>query len=146
MAVNPQELHIQTLPRDTAKLTRKGIRVNRMWYAPDGADGLTIGNVYTIAYDPSDLRCIYIILAGRICPCHAMNLSYLLSETEWEKTYEAAKKNREAARMRETASSIATTQAIRSIIKHADEHREPIRQVDGEQIKQDQISERGRLT
>lgn len=146
MAVNPQELHIQTLPRDTAKLTRKGIRVNRMWYAPDGADGLTIGNVYTIAYDPSDLRCIYIILADRICPCHAMNLSYLLSETEWEKTYEAAKKNREAARMRETASSIATTQAIRSIIKHADEHREPIRQVDGEQIKQDQISERGRLT
>ena len=146
MAVNPQELHIQTLPRDTAKLTRKGIRVNRMWYAPDGADGLTIGNVYTIAYDPSDLRCIYIILANRICPCHAMNLSYLLSETEWEKTYEAAKKNREAARMRETASSIATTQAIRSIIKHADEHREPIRQVDGEQIKQDQISERGRLT
>ena len=146
MAVNPQELHIQTLPRDTAKLTRKGIRVNRMWYAPDDADGLTIGNVYTIAYDPSDLRCIYIILADRICPCHAMNLSYLLSETEWEKTYEAAKKNREAARMRETASSIATTQAIRSIIKHADEHREPIRQVDGEQIKQDQISERGRLT
>ena len=61
-------------------------------------------------------------------------------------TYEAAKKNREAARMRETATSIATTQAIRSIIKHADEHREPIRQVDGEQIKQDQISERGRLT
>lgn len=146
MAVNPQELHIQTLPRDTAKLTRKGIRVNRMWYAPDGADGLTIGNVYTIAYDPSDLRCIYIILADRICPCHAMNLSYLLSETEWEKTYEAAKKNREAARMRETASSIAITQAIRSIIKHADEHREPIRQVDGEQIKQDQISKRGRLT
>ena len=70
MAVNPQELHIQTLPRDTAKLTRKGIRVNRMWYAPDGADGLTIGNVYTIAYDPSDLRCIYIILADRICPCY----------------------------------------------------------------------------
>ena len=146
MAVDPQELHIQTLPRDTAKLTRKGIRVNRMWYAPDGADGLTIGNVYTIAYDPSDLRCIYIILADRICPCHAMNLSYLLSETEWEKTYEAAKKNREAARMRETASSIATTQAIRAIIEHADEHREPIRRVDGEQIKQDKLAEGGQLT
>lgn len=146
MAVNPQELHIQTLPRDTAKLTRKGIRVNRMWYAPDGADGLTIGNVYTIAYDPSDLRCIYIILADRICPCHAMNLSYLLSETEWEKTYEAAKKNREAARTKETASSIAAMQAIRSVIKQADSRRESIRQVDGEQIKQEQMRERGRLT
>ena len=146
MAVDPQELHIQTLPRDTAKLTRKGLRVNRMWYAPDDADGLTIGNVYTIAYDPSDLRCIYIILADRICPCHAMNLSYLLSETEWEKTYEAAKKNREAARTKETASSIAAMQAIRSVIKQADSRRESIRQVDGEQIKQVQISERGRLT
>ncbi|OUN03302.1 hypothetical protein B5G43_15405 [Flavonifractor sp. An92] len=146
MAVNPQELHIQTLPRDTAKLTRKGIRVNRMWYAPDGADGLTIGNVYTIAYDPSDLRCIYIILADRICPCHAMNLSYLLSETEWEKTYEAAKKNREAARTKETASSVAAMQAIRSVIKQADSRRESIRQVDGEQIKQEQMRERGRLT
>ena len=51
MAVDPQELHIQTLPRDTAKLTRKGLRINRMWYAPDDADGLTIGDSYTVAYD-----------------------------------------------------------------------------------------------
>ena len=48
--------------------------------------------------------------------------------------------------MRETASSIATTQAIRSIIKHADEHREPIKRIDGEQIKQDKLIERGQLT
>lgn len=146
MAVDPQELYIQTLPRDTVKLTRKGFRINRMWYAPDDATGLTIGDSYTIAYDPADLRRIHIILADRICPCHAVNLSHLLSETEWEKTYEAAKKNREAANMRETVSSIAATQAIRAIIEHADERREPIRQVDGNKIKQDQITERGRLT
>ena len=48
--------------------------------------------------------------------------------------------------MRETASSIAATQAIRSIIKQADSRREPIRQVDGEQIKQDKLTERGQLT
>lgn len=59
MAVDPQELHIQTLPWDTVKLTRKGIRINRMWYAPDDADGLTIGDTYTIAYDPADLYIIY---------------------------------------------------------------------------------------
>lgn len=146
MAVDPQELHIQTLPRDTAKLTRKGLRINRMWYAPDDADGLTIGDSYTAAYDPADLRRIHIILADRICPCHAVEIGQPLSACEVSVAHEAAKKNREAARMRETASSIATTQAIRSIIKHADEHREPIRQVDGEQIKQDKISERGRLT
>lgn len=146
MAVDSQELHIQTLPRDTAKLTRKGIRVNRMWYAPDDADGLTIGNVYTIAYDPSDLRCIHIILADRICPCHAVEIGQPLSETEWEKAHEAAKRNRGAARAKEKASSIAATKAIRSVIEHADKHREPIRQVDGEEIKQDQIKERGQLS
>ena len=134
------------LPRDTAKLIRKGIRVNRMWYAPDDAEGLTIGDSYTIAYDPADLRRIHIILADKICPCHTVEIGQLLSACEVSVAHEAAKKNREAARMRETASSIATTQAIRAIIEHADEHREPIRQVDGEQIKQDQIKERGQLS
>ena len=146
MTVDMDELHIQTLPRDTAKLTRKGIRINRMWYAPDDAEGLTIGDTYTIAYDPADLRRIHIILAERICPCHAVGLDRSLSAAEQDKSHKAAKKNREAARMRETASSLAATQAIRSIIEHADERREPIRQVDGNTIKQNQISERGQLT
>ncbi|WP_040647672.1 Mu transposase C-terminal domain-containing protein [Pseudoflavonifractor capillosus] len=146
MAVNPQELHIQTLPRDTAKLTRKGIRVNRMWYAPDDADGLTIGNVYTIAYDPSDLRCIHMILADRICPCHAVEIGQPVSVCEVDAVHEAAKKSRGVARAKETASSIATTQAIRSIVEYADKHRETIREVNGEQIKQEQMRERGRLT
>ena len=146
MAVDPQELHIQTLPRDTAKLTRKGIRINRMWYAPDDADGLTIGDSYTIAYDPADLRRIHIILAERICPCHAVEIGQSLSVCEVDAAHEAAKKSRGAARAKETASSIAATKAIRAIIEHADKHREPIRQVDGEQIKQDQIKERGQLS
>lgn len=68
MTVDMDELHIQTLPRDTAKLTRKGLRINHIWYAPDDADGLTIGDSYTIAYDPADLRRIHIILADKICP------------------------------------------------------------------------------
>lgn len=146
MAVDPQELHIQILPRDTAKLTRKGLRINRMWYAPDDATGLMIGDSYTIAYDPADLRRIHIILAERICPCHAVEIGQLLSACEVSVAHEAAKKSRGAALAKETASSIAATQAIRAIIEHADEHREPIRQVDGEQIKQDQIKERGQLS
>ena len=146
MTVDMEELHIQTLSRDTAKLTRKGIRINRMWYAPDDADGLTIGDSYTIAYDPADLRRIHIILAERICPCHAVEIGQSLSVCEVDAAHEAAKKSRGAARAKETASSIAATKAIRAIIEHADKHREPIRQVDGEQIKQDKLTERGQLT
>ena len=145
MTVNTEELHIQTLPRDTAKLTRKGIRINRMWYAPDDTEGLTIGDTYTIAYDPADLYIIYICIDNPV-PCHAVGLDRSLSAAEQVKEYEATKKSMEASRMRETASSIAATQAIRSIIKQADSRREPIRQVDGEQIKQDKLTERGQLT
>lgn len=146
IAVNPQELHIQTLPRDTAKLTRKGIRINRMWYAPDNATGLTIGDSYTIAYDQADLRRIYIILADRICPCHAVEIGQPVSVYEVDAGYEVAKKNRKATHAKETASSISATQAIRAIIEHADSHRETIQRVDGNTIKHDQITERGRLT
>ena len=146
MAVDPQELYVQTLPRDSAKLTRKGIRINRIWYAPDDAADLIIGENYTIAYNPSDLRCIHIILNDRICPCHTSSVGQVLSVCEVDAVHEAAKKSRGVARAKETASSIATTQAIRSIVEYADKHRETIREVNGEQIKQEQMRERGRLT
>lgn len=146
MTVDMEELHIQTLPRDTAKLTRKGIRVNRMWYAPDDTTGLVIGDSHTIAYDPADLRYIHIILPERVCSCHAVEIGQPLAACEVSAAHEATKKNRENAQAKETASSIAATQAIRSIIEHADEHKEPIRQVNGDTIKQEQITERERLT
>ena len=117
-----------------------------MWYGPDDATGLIIGDSYTIAYNPADLRRIHIILADGICPCHAVEIGQPLSVCEVDAAHEAAKKSRGVARAKETASSIAATQAIRAIIEHADEHKEPIRQVDGNTIKHDQITERGRLT
>lgn len=146
MTVDMDELHIQTLPRDTAKLTRKGLRINRMWYAPDDADGLTIGDSYMIAYDPADLRRIHIILADRVCPCHTAGVDHLVSVNEVDATYEAAKTHAQAARLRETAVSITAMKAIRSIIEQADSRREPIRQVDGDKINEDKRTRRGQLT
>ena len=146
MTVDMDELHIQTLPRDTAKLTRKGLRINRMWYAPDDATGLTIGDSYTIAYDPSDLRCIHIILTDRTCPCHAVEIGQPLSVCEVDTAHEVAKTHAQAARLRETTVSIAAMQAILSVIKQADSRREPIRQVDGDKINEDKSTERGQLT
>lgn len=146
MTVDMDELHIQTLPRDTAKLTRKGLRINRMWYAPDDVTGLTIGDSYTIAYDPSDLRCIHIILTDRTCPCHAVEIGQPLSVCEVDTAHEVAKTHAQAARLRETTVSIAAMQAILSVIKQADSRREPIRQVDGDKINEDKSTERGQLT
>ena len=146
MTVDMEDLHIQTLPRDTAKLTRKGLRINHIWYAPDDADGLTIGDSYTIAYDPADLRRIHIILADKICPCHTVEIGQPLSAFEVSIAHEAAKAHAQAARLRETAVSITAMKAIRSIIEQADSRREPIRQVDGDKINEDKSTERGQLT
>ncbi len=146
MTVDMEDLHIQTLPRDTAKLTRKGLRINHIWYAPDDADGLTIGDSYTIAYDQADLRRIHIILADKICPCHTVEIGQPLSAFEVSIAHEAAKAHAQAARLRETAVSITAMKAIRSIIEQADSRREPIRQVDGDKINEDKSTERGQLT
>lgn len=146
MAVDPQELYVQTLPRDSAKLTRKGIRINRIWYAPDDAADLIIGENYTIAYDPSDLRCIHIILNDRICPCHTSSVGQVLSVCEVDAVHEAAKTHVQAAQLQETAVSIATMQAIHAIVGEADSRKEPIRQIDGDKIEADKLTERRRLT
>lgn len=146
MAVDPQELYIQTLPRDTAKLTRKGLRVNRMWYIPDDAADLTIGESYTIAYDPSDLRCIHIILNDRACPCHTVGVGHPLSAYEANAVHKSAKVYTQTAQMKETAASITATQAIRTIVEQADSRKEPIRQIDGDKIEADRLTEGRRLT
>ena len=146
MAVDPQELYVQTLPRDTAKLTRKGIRINRMWYAPDDAADLTIGESYTIAYNPSDLRCIHIILSDRACPCHTTGVGYPLSTYEADAAHESAKVHTQTAQMKETAVSITAMQAIRAIVEQADSRKEPIRRIGGDKIEADKLAERRRLT
>ena len=146
MAVDPQELYVQTLPRDTAKLTRKGIRINRMWYAPDDAADLTIGESYTIAYDPSDLRCIHIILSDQACPCHTAGVGHPLSVYEADAAHESAKVHTQTAQMKETAVSITAMQAIRAIVEQADSRKEPIRQIGGDKIEADKLAERRRLT
>ena len=146
MAVDPQELYVQTLPRDTAKLTRKGIRINRMWYAPDDAADLTIGESYTIAYDPSDLRCVHIILSDRACPCHTVGVGHPLSAYEADAAHESAKVYTQTAQMKETAVSITAMQAIRAIVEQAGSRKELIRQIGGDKIEADKLAERRRLT
>ena len=127
-------------------MTRKGLRVNRIWYTPDDAADLTIGESYTIAYDPSDLRCIHIILSDRACPCHTAGVGHPLSAYEADAAYESAKVHTQTAQMKETAVSITAMQAIRTIVEQADSRKEPIRQINGDKIEADKLTEGRRLT
>lgn len=60
LAVDLDELHIFTLPRTMAKLTRKGITFNGMVYIPESTVSLCIGDRYEIAYDPSDSSSVFV--------------------------------------------------------------------------------------
>ena len=53
----------------TAKLTRKGLKVNGLWYAPKCVDGLYIGDSYTVAYDPADVGSVFLIMDDGTIPC-----------------------------------------------------------------------------
>ena len=63
------ELRIQALPRDSVRLTQRGIKFNHLQYVPQTADGLRIGGTYTAAYDPNNLRQIYLILQDEVRAC-----------------------------------------------------------------------------
>lgn len=69
LQVDSEELSCMGLPRTTVKMGRKGIRHRKMWYVPSDRDLLHPGETYTIAYDPSDVSCIYVVLDGQYYPC-----------------------------------------------------------------------------
>lgn len=57
-----EELYLMSLPRETAKLTRKGLRINGLLYVPMDMDGLTLDKTYNAAFSRSDLSCVYVLL------------------------------------------------------------------------------------
>jgi len=58
--VDAEELRLMALPRTTAKLTRKGVRVNGVLYVPADMDGLYLGDELTLSYDPVNLSRVYL--------------------------------------------------------------------------------------
>lgn len=63
------ELRTQALPRQSVKLGQKGIKLNRLQYVPQSAEGLCIGETYTAAYDPEDLSQIFLVLHNEVRSC-----------------------------------------------------------------------------
>lgn len=59
--VDAEELRLMSLPRTTAKLSRKGLRVNGIWYVPADIKGMYLGDTLTLAYDPTNLSAVYLV-------------------------------------------------------------------------------------
>ena len=120
------ELHPLTLPRMTTKLTRKGLKVNGLWYAPKEADGLYIGDSYTVAYDPAEVSTIFIAAADGPIPCPMIKSATTtryedLSITTQEVSQDQARQRaiRKEVEQAERQAGVIAVQAIQGIVKQA---------------------------
>jgi len=118
-----QEVLLLALPRTSAKLTRTGLRVNKLTYVPTGS-GLRIGERYTVAYDRSCLSHIYIVTptaAPMLCSLSADSAEYAgLSQPEAELQRAEKKSQRQMAERKQLQASVETIQGIETIIKAAE--------------------------
>lgn len=116
------ELHSLTLPRVTAKLTRKGLKVNGLWYALQETDGLYIGDSYTLAYDPADAGSVFLMMDGGAIPCFVNKASTRyegLSNQEMSQDQVRQRAALKAAEQEAQQAGVAAVRAIQGIVKQA---------------------------
>lgn len=135
-----------SLPREDVKLSRKGFRLNAIWYAPENMEGLFLGDTYTLAHDQTNLSCVYLVMERefRRCPATPGQGVDGVSRTE----FDALKKQREASRRVARAQEVRTsTESLRCIQKivHEAQGMADGRQ-EGQTIKANRTAERRRIT
>lgn len=147
LQANEHELSCMGLPRTTVKMGRKGIRHRKMWYVPTDRDLLHPGETYTIAYDPSDVSCIYVVLDGQYYPCRLgpTDQHYQgAGVVEAAMAQQALRQQIGHRRRASQAASIAATQAIRDIAAQASGAAP--KEQDGSEIQKNRDAERSHLT
>lgn len=145
-----EELYLLSLPREAAKLTRKGLRINGLLYVPTDMDGLTLDKTYDVAFSRSDLSCVYVLLNDRsfkpfwLSP-HQSQYSGL-SQPEASALKQHERKQRSTARRQEVAASVESIQSIRQIVRDASAAGSEKPKQDGKVINENRSGERGVLT
>lgn len=80
MNVDEREVYLRSLPRATAKVTRKGIIFDGLRYLPEKGIGVHIGEKIKFAYDRQNRECIYVLDEGKnLIPCQLAQSSLLFS-------------------------------------------------------------------
>ena len=147
--VSVEELYLMSLPRETAKLTRKGLRINGLLYVPTDMDGLTLEKTYDVAYSRSDLSCVYVLLDNcsfKMCFLSPHQSQYSgLSQPEADVLKQAERKLRSSARKQEVAASVTSIQSIRQIVREASATGSEKPKQDGKIINENRSGEREML-
>ena len=150
MDVPSEELLLMSLPRETAKLTRKGLRINGLLYVPTDMVGLTLDKTYDVAFSRSNLSCVYVFLDDcSFKPCvlspHQSQYSGL-SQPEADALKQHERKRRSTARKHEVSASVESIQSIRQIVRDATLAGPEKPKQDGKIINENRSGERRLLT
>ena len=144
--VDAKEVYLRSLPRSTAKVSRKGVFHNHMRYLPEKGQELTIGLSVEFAYDPSNSSEIFILqdnrsfLPCRLAPSSSRYDGYGLPDVSVIRKEEMQQKRE--AREAELNIRVKMHHEIQSIIDHAESQRE--RNMNVKEIAQSRDAERSR--
>ena len=122
--VDPEEVRLRSLPRNKAKVTRKGISHKGMRYLPESGNTLAVGTSVEFAYDTSNSAEIYVLGAnGVFLPCSLAPSSsryegYGLPDAAMIRQEEMLKER--TARADELTVRIKMHQEIRAIVEEAE--------------------------
>lgn len=124
LEVDAKEVYLRSLPRDTAKVTRKGISHGGMRYILDKSEGLLIGDRVIYAYDRSNTSTIYVIKEDKsIIPCYLAPSSSRYQGCDMADVSAMRKQEREkvrVARQNESEVRIKLLEEIQGIIRQAE--------------------------
>lgn len=120
--VDRVELYRRSLDRKTARMTRMGFKQDGLWYLPEDLTTLTIGDLYTIAYDAADTSEIYVVQEPNwiVCPLSQRSIRYAhMTSAEVEQMQAAIRDKRREGEQEQTVSSIRAMKEIKAIIQKA---------------------------
>ena len=127
LEVEEQEVYCMGLRRVSTELTRKGIRCNGLYYAPEETGLMEVGEKCVAAVDHSDTSCIYIVLDGQYHRCLLTGHSreYIGMEVhELDAMRKEKRKRQTDARRQETERSVVAAKRIGGVISSAVERTE----------------------
>ena len=119
LKADPEEIYRIGLQRTTAKMTRKGIRFNRLYYIPQNEALLPVGDSCTIAYDTRDISRIYVIKDGAYHLCEMRGGAYHLCQAEWDDENKRKREIQKSLRKTETAAQMKLACDLQKLISEA---------------------------
>lgn len=149
LEVESQEIYCMSLKRVNAKMTRKGIGYNGLWYMPEDRK-INVDDKCKIAVNDADTSEVYLVEDGRYycCPLAERSIQYAnMDKEELAAQRKRLREQKKIGHLKERDASIASTKSIQQIITYAENNTEAKAggKQNGNMIAQDQKREREKL-